>query len=182
LDFAGALGNDGKSKAGVLNKLKSRTVTGEQRSRLAGGKFHGRSFIPILGGTSTKDWDEVYASHTFHEITMYYPMRVVRERRYKLIWNIAHDLPYPFASDLWRAPTWQAQYKQGMSAPYGKKTVRSYIHRAEFELYDIVNDPHEGKNLADSPVHQKSLERLKAKLKAFQKNTNDPWIMKWRYE
>ncbi len=182
LDFAGALGNDGKSKAGVLNKLKSRTVTGEQRSRLAGGKFHGRSFIPILGGTSTKDWDEVYASHTFHEITMYYPMRVVRERRYKLIWNIAHDLPYPFASDLWRAPTWQAQYKQGMSAPYGKKTVRSYIHRAEFELYDIVNDPHEGKNLADSPVHQKSLERLKAKLKAFQKNTNDPWIMKWQYE
>ena len=53
-------------------------------------------------------WNELYASHTFHEITMYYPMRVVRGRQYKLIWNLAHPLPYPFASDLWEAPTWDA--------------------------------------------------------------------------
>ena len=44
------------------------------------------------------EWDEVFASHTFHEIQMYYPMRVVRERRYKLLWNIAHPLPFPFPS------------------------------------------------------------------------------------
>ena len=113
---------------------------------------------------------------------MYYPMRVVRERRYKLIWNIAHGLPYPFASDLWAAPTWQAQWKQGMSAPYGAKTVRNYIHRPAFELYDLKEDPHEGNNLADSSKHVELLARLKKKLKAFQTKTNDPWVMKWRYE
>jgi hypothetical protein len=32
---------------------------------------------------------------------MYYPMRVIETRKHKLILNIAHQLPYPFASDLW---------------------------------------------------------------------------------
>ena len=109
-------------------------------------------------------------------------MRVVRERRYKLIWNIAHGLPFPFASDLWAAPTWQAQWKQGMSAPYGAKTVRSYIYRPAFELYDLEKDPHEGNNLAAHSEHGELLARLKKKLKKFQEETNDPWVMKWRYE
>jgi N-sulfoglucosamine sulfohydrolase len=44
-------------------------------------QFHGRSFLPMLEQEDPEGWDEVYASHTFHEITMYYPMRVVRTRR-----------------------------------------------------------------------------------------------------
>ena len=147
-----------------------------------GVTFHGRSFLPVLEREKSEGWDEVYASHTFHEITMYYPMRVVRERRYKLIWNIAHPLPYPFASDLWEAPTWQDVYRQGPGALYGKRTVRAYIHRPEFELYDLENDPHEVRNLADDPEFAAELSRLKGKLKAFQKRTEDPWILKWEYE
>ena len=47
--------------------------------------FHGRSFAGIVDRESPSDWrDEVFASHTFHEITNYYPMRVVRTRRYKV--------------------------------------------------------------------------------------------------
>ena len=69
-----------------------------------------------------------------------------------------------------------------MSAPYGKKTVGGYIHRDKFELYDLETDPHEGTNLAGSPQHQETLDRLKTKLKAFQQKTRDPWAMKWRYE
>lgn len=182
LDFAGGLGKDGKAKPQVLKNLSGEDIPGGQKSRQPKGVFHGRSFLPILGQAKSGGWDEVYASHTFHEITMYYPMRVVRERKYKLIWNIAHNLPYPFASDLWVAPTWQAQYKKGMSAPYGKKTVRSYIHRPKFELYDIQADPHEGNNLAESPKHLETLARLKSKLKTFQQKTGDPWKMKWQYE
>ena len=33
--------------------------------------------------------------------------------KYKLIWNIAYPLPYPFASDLWAASSWQAQWAKG---------------------------------------------------------------------
>ena len=144
--------------------------------------IQGRSFLPVITDRVADGWDEVYASHTFHEITMYYPMRVVRQRRYKLIWNMAHALPYPFASDLWAAPTWQAQYKQGMEAMYGQRTVGAYIHRPEFELYDLERDPHEVHNLADDPAHAEILAQLQTKLKQFQQRTKDPWILKWEYE
>lgn len=144
-------------------------------------QMQGRSFKSVLGVEHPKGWDETYASHTFHEITMYYPMRVVRGRRYKLIWNIAHGLDYPFASDLWAASTWQATIKSGRRY-YGKRSVDAYIHRPKFELYDLETDPHEINNLADDPKHAEILAEYKAKLKAFQKRTKDPWILKWEYE
>ena len=143
--------------------------------------FQGRSFKSVLEQEHPAGWDVTYASHTFHEITMYYPMRVVRQRRYKLIWNIAHGLDYPFASDLWAASTWQATIKAGRKY-YGKRTVDAYLHRPKFELYDLQNDPDEVNNLADDPKYEKVLEELKTELKAFQKRTNDPWILKWEYE
>ena len=143
--------------------------------------FHGRSFLQVLQEENPKGWDEIYASHTFHEITMYYPMRVVRTRRYKLIWNIAHKLDYPFASDLWASSTWQAVLKSGDKV-YGKRSIEAYIHRPRFEFYDLENDPYEINNLADDPKHAKVFEELKGKLKVFQKRTKDPWILKWKYE
>ena len=145
-------------------------------------KFHGRSILPTLKSAPEKNWQTVYASHTFHEITMYYPMRVVRTDRYKLIWNIAHPLPYPFASDLWAAPTWQDVYKQGPNALYGKRTVQQFIQRPEFELYDLKNGTTETRNLAESPEHQELLKNLKSKMRKFQIRTGDPWKLKWEYE
>ncbi|QDU91473.1 Arylsulfatase [Pirellulimonas nuda] len=190
LDFAGALTEEGAATPKV-----ARPLAGELRARPAGqrsphlkpGRFHGRSFLPIIeakteAGLDPPGWDEVFASHTFHEITMYYPMRVVHEDRLKLIWNIAYPLPYPFASDLWAAPTWQAQFRQGMDAPYGPRSVGQYIHRPQFELFDTQADPYEAKNLAEDPSYKPELDRLKQKLKAFQQETDDPWIMKWDYE
>ncbi|MEZ6138025.1 MAG: sulfatase [Pirellulaceae bacterium] len=144
--------------------------------------FHGRSWARIIGAANPSGWDEVFASHTFHEIQMYYPMKVIRGRRYKLIWNVAYQLPYPFASDLWAAPTWKERYALGPETMYGKRTVGQYIQRAKFELFDLQEDPDETKNLAELPEHAELLENLKAKLKTYQSKTKDPWIMKWDYE
>lgn len=143
--------------------------------------FHGVSHHPERIGR-LPDHRTTYASHTFHEITMYYPMRSVRSSRYKLIWNIAHPLPFPFATDLWESPTWQERLKEGLQAPYGPRTVGGYIQRPEFELYDLVADPAEGNNLAEIPEMQQELKKLISELQAFQKATGDPWILKWEHE
>ncbi len=143
--------------------------------------LQGRSFLGILEQEKPAGWDEVYASHTFHEITMYYPMRVVRTRTHKLIWNIAHPLPYPFASDLQASKTWQAVLARGL-AMFGPRPVNAYLQRPKFELYDLTTDPLESKNLAADPAYAKVLADLKARLKAFQARTGDPWILKWNYE
>ena len=144
--------------------------------------YHGRSWIPILSDTDITIHDVHFASHTFHEIQMYYPMRAIRDHDWKLIWNIAHPLPYPFASDLWVASSWQAQYRQSLNAPYGKKTVKEYIYRPRFELYHIAKDPEETVNLADDPNQATVLLRYKEKLKSMQRKFADPWITKWDYE
>ena len=144
-------------------------------------KLHGRSFMSVVDEPAAKGWDEVFASHTFHEITMYYPMRVLREGRHKLIWNIAWKLDYPFASDLWESPTWQSVIKSEQPL-YGKRTVDAYLHRAMFELYDLQSDPHEVVNLAAEPEHKELLARMQARMKTLQKQTQDPWILKWDYE
>ena len=144
--------------------------------------YHGKSWIPILGKSDAEHWDTIFASHTFHEIQMYYPMRVIRDKEYKLIWNIAHPLPYPFASDLWAASSFQAQFQQSLDAPYGQKSVGEYIHRPQFELFKIDEDPYEASNLAGDPAHREALASYQEKMKEFQKKMQDPWIMKWNYE
>ena len=144
--------------------------------------FHGRSILPTLGRSSTPGWDAITASHTFHEIQMYYPMRVYRDRHYKIIWNIAHQLPYPFASDLWNSPTWQAQHRQGPTTPFGNRTVETMMRHPKYELFDIKSDPEEKRNLADDPAHADTLATYLQKLKRFQRDTGDPWSIKWHYE
>ncbi|MBD3180824.1 sulfatase-like hydrolase/transferase [Candidatus Poribacteria bacterium] len=144
--------------------------------------FHGRSFKDIVDQESPEDWrDEVYAAHTFHEITNYYPMRVVRQKRYKFIWNIAHPLTYSSASDLWISATWQGVLKDRLEK-YGERSLQSYLHRSKFELYDLEKDPFEVNNLADKTEYAELVEEFCLKIKNFQKKTNDPWIHKWEYE
>ena len=144
-------------------------------------EFHGRSFLSILEEEHPKGWDEVYASHTFHEITMYYPMRVIETRKHKLILNVAHQLPYPFASDLWASSTWQSVHRKGESH-YGGRLVANYLQRPRYELYDKEQDPQEFKNVADDPAYARVLEELSAKLKDFQTKTSDPWVVKYEHE
>ncbi|MBI3945214.1 MAG: sulfatase [Armatimonadetes bacterium] len=143
--------------------------------------FHGRSFKDALGQENPEGWDEVYASHCFHEITMYYPMRVARTRKRKFIWNIAHPLPYPFASDLWAAPTWKAVERHGLKV-FGKRPVENYLQRPRYELYDLEADPYEVNNLAADPRHAGLVSQFEEKLKAFQQRTKDPWVVKWEHE
>ncbi len=186
LDFAGGLDPQTNGPTDWKDPNSFWRERGESPFENRGGNkfrsFHGKSWLPILSAPDTTHWETIFASHTFHEIQMYYPMRVVRDARYKLIWNIAHGLPYPFASDLWAASSWQAQYLKGPDAPYGTKTVDQYIHRPAFEFYDLQSDPHEAKNLATDPDYADLLREYQQKLKQQQTELDDPWVMKWDYE
>ena len=145
-------------------------------------KFHGRSFRGIIDQEHPEDWrDRAYAAHTFHEITNYYPMRVVRTHRYKFIWNIAWKLDYSFASDLWRAISWQGALRDGREF-FGARTMDAYVHRDRFELYDLEADPDEVINLAERPEHADLVKSFCDQLMQFQEDTNDPWLHKWEYE
>ncbi len=144
-------------------------------------KVFGRSLLPILTEEDPAGWDTVYGSHTFHEVTMYYPVRMIRTRQYKYILNLAHGLERPFASDLWGSPTWQAVLTQGRKQ-YGQRTVDAYIHTPREELYDLQADPGETRNLAGDADHGKLLADLRARLLQWQEKTDDSWLIKYKHE
>lgn len=136
----------------------------------------GRSLLPILGQSDPPGWDEIYASHTFHEITMYYPMRAVRTRRYKLIWNLNYQSPFPQADDLFHSPTWQGILRR-KDKMMGARPVGAFQRRPEYELYDLERDPAEIRNLAADPAHAKVVAELRAKLHKMMEKTRDPWVI-----
>jgi N-sulfoglucosamine sulfohydrolase len=143
--------------------------------------LHGRSLLPILEVPDPQAWDEIHQSHSFHEVTMYYPMRSIRTRKFHYILNLADPLPFPFASDLFDSPTWQEVLRR-KDTQYGSRTVDAYIHRPRHELYDLSADPQEVVNVANRPEYADVLHDLQAKVRDWQKKTNDPWLIKYEHE
>jgi N-sulfoglucosamine sulfohydrolase len=133
----------------------------------------GRSLLPVMEQEDAADRDVVYGSYVMHEITMYYPMRAIRTRTHKLIWNLAAPLPYPIAQDIFNSQSWQTILKV---RKMGGRTFEGYLHRPEFELYDLAKDPDELKNIADDPAQAAILADLKGRLTKFMRATNDPWL------
>lgn len=141
----------------------------------------GRSWLAVLDTDKAAGWDVVYGSHQFHEITMYYPMRMIRTRTHKYLLNLAHQLPYPSASDLYASPTWQGVLKRNDTL-LGQRNRQAYESRPREELYDLRDDPNELNNLANDPKSAEVLKDLRARLKTWQDLTRDPWIVKYTYE
>ncbi len=178
----------GQSKRGLVNNAMISWVdllpTFLEWSGAAGPDYplHGRSVLPILEQENPVGRDEVHFSHTFHEITNYYPMRGIRTRQYKYIRNLFPELEFPHASDLWASATWQSIIKAGENAMIGQRPVGAYLHRKGEELYDITNDPDEVNNLAGWPEHGGTLDELRRKVTGYRARTKDPWLTMDQYK
>jgi N-sulfoglucosamine sulfohydrolase len=133
--------------------------------------FHGKSFKGLFDGNVTRNYDTIFASHTFHAVQQYYPMRMIKTRKYKLIWNLVHGQTYP----LWGVDSFLELIHKHDLKKIGKRPVEDLIFRPAFELYDMEKDPNEINNLANHAEYQEVLERLKNELFRFQERTNDPW-------
>lgn len=136
-------------------------------------KLFGQSLLPQLAKKSDDARGRAFSSHIFHEIDMYYPMRSVRTPQYRLIWNLAHDLPVPSAADVGNSPSMKSIRQTGKM---GGRTIEAFFQRPEFELYDIHSDPNELKNLVEDPSQAKTLEQLKGELLKMMNETKDPWL------
>ncbi|KAK6171324.1 hypothetical protein SNE40_019538 [Patella caerulea] len=141
-------------------------------------KLTGKSLLPILSEEPTNGWDHVYASHDLHEVTMYYPMRVLRNRQFKLIHNLNYKMPFPIDQDFYLSPTFQdiltrTRHKENLN---WTKSLKTYYYRTQWELYDILNDPQELNNLAYNKQYLDVIKSLKIELNQWQNVTADPWI------
>jgi len=139
-------------------------------------EFQGLSIKDHVRDRKTIPRKAIYGSHTFHEVHMYYPMRMVRTDRYKLIQNFAHKFDFPFALDLEQSPTWKAFLKTDRDK-FAGRPVENFLKRPQFELYDLKEDPQELNNLAYNPDYTEIKDDLTIQIHSFMRETDDPWHM-----
>jgi N-sulfoglucosamine sulfohydrolase len=134
------------------------------------------SMIPILDAAHPEGWDETFYSHTFHEVTNYYPYRVLRGRRYKYVRNLYPELTTPLPSDLFASPTWQAVVEEGIEM-LGQRPRDRFLHQDPEALFDLETDPAEAVNRIDDPELASVAEEMRSKVKSFRMDTRDPWVL-----
>jgi N-sulfoglucosamine sulfohydrolase len=135
----------------------------------------GRSLLSVLEETNSVGFDRIFATHSFHEINQYYPMRSIRTRRYSYFLNLEPSLAVPVASDVQLSPSWKA-ITSTPGAKLGKRTLDAFTHRSSEELYDLSVDPDEVVNLAADSSHAAVLSDLRSQVKEWRAATHDPWL------
>ena len=134
--------------------------------------FEGTSFLPTLKNPATTTRQYVFAEDHWHDYEDH--GRAVATQRWKLIHNTYSDLPNTPSADAGRSPTWttiQRLKKENKLTPAQQRCLSN--PRAEFELYDLRNDPFELTNLVGNEKHKAILTELKAALKKQFKDSND---------
>jgi N-sulfoglucosamine sulfohydrolase len=132
--------------------------------------MEGTSFLPMLEQPEIPIREYIYAEdhwHDYEDLT-----RAVRSLRYKYIRNDYFDLPATPSADAGRSPTFQAMIRmndQGLLTP---EQQACFIQpRPKEELYDVLADPHELINLADSVSYKSILTEFRVALDDWSERT-----------
>ena len=87
----------------------------------------------------------------------------IRDQRYKLVYSPE------------RALNRLAESRYANSQLPLDQRVQSFLRPPEYELFDLQEDPHQWKNLAESPTHQAIRQRLRKAMLDFQRDIKDPF-------
>ncbi len=137
--------------------------------------FDGKSFLEILLGKSDHLWDYVFSQHTTVGITGYrqaYPIRAVRDLRYKYIRNLAPENTYEI-NGIHKDVLLESWKKDAEDDPRLAERIRWLYQRPAEELYDLQTDPFEMKNLAADSKYADIKARLSAQLDAWMAQQGD---------
>jgi len=140
-------------------------------------EIEGSSMLDLLLEPGPKHRDAVYGVQTTTGIIANlepYPIRSIRDQRYKLIWNIAHENRFTnLVTEENRDGFYFSWRGAGETDPAAKALYERYQHRPEFEFFDLEDDPHELMNLASDPAHRGRIEELHEQLQAWMEDQGD---------
>lgn len=154
--------------------------TGRQGAADGGRGFDGSSFFKILLGDAGVHRDVVFGIHTQHGTIngVPYPVRSVRDSRYKYIINPCHSSEYSNALTGAPNPThenvyWQEWLDAAGTDAQASFLVERYLHRPAEELYDLARDPWELDNRIDDPTKTEVRDRLARRLAGWMAQQGD---------
>lgn len=152
---------------------------------LAGGKapaepqeIDGKSLLPLLSGESSSHRQKVFASHTGDGTMNQSPMRMIRTRRYKYILNLAPEILYTTHMDKSRnhdggRQYWDTWVEKSYETEHAASVLWRYHNRPAEELYDVLADPDETRNLAADPHYKKILEEFRSQMTQWRRQQGD---------
>lgn len=141
----------------------------------AGAGFDGRSFLDVLVGKSTRHRDYVFAQDTAVGVTGNkhpFPKRAVRDSRYKFIRNLAPENEWWIAG-IHGGDVFKSWVRDSAQNPALAARIHGLSYRPAEELYDLLNDNLEERNIAADPDYASIKLRLSAELDAWMKQQGD---------
>jgi arylsulfatase A-like enzyme len=131
--------------------------------------------VPFLGEHAGAPKQYVFGARDRCDETVF-RFRTVRDVRFRYIRNFTPERPFlqPNEYKEKQYPVWnliKGLNKEGKLTPV--QAVLAAPTMDEEELFDLENDPHEIRNLAQSPEHTVTLKRLRGVLEKWIEDTND---------
>jgi N-sulfoglucosamine sulfohydrolase len=136
----------------------------------------GRSFLPLLAGEDQADRDGVVT--VYHETSgkRRYEMRCAQDAHFGYIYNGWSDGKTVYQAEPLGGLAFQAMKKAAASDAAVAARVKMVQYRVPEELYDLNNDPAALHNLIDDPNYRAHRETLRAKLRDWMREKQDPQL------
>jgi len=153
-----------KLKKGTAGGLISSIDIAPTFCELAGAEisetYQGKSFVPILENYSAETRDYIAAEHNWHDYQAY--ERAIRNRKYLYIRNAFPELNASPPADAVRSITYKEMIKMRKANNLSENQSDCFVApRPAEELYDVVNDPWQLHNLAESTEHADALDKMR---------------------
>ena len=126
-------------------------------------RVQGVSLVPLLDGKACTPHQEIFTELTYHDF--YDPRRAIRTETHKLIVNFSTAKAFMDPSQMWR--------------PSSDTTVppnNAATHHPYVELFDLVRDPWEQKDVAQRPEYAATRDQLLKRLYRQMVDTHDPLL------
>ena len=163
-----------KLKKGTSDALVSSIDIAPTFCELAGAgiseTYQGFSFVPILEDYNAQTRDFIASEHNWHDYKSH--ERAVRNRQYLYIRNAFPELNASPPADAVNSITYQEMITMYKAGELKENQMDCFIApRPVEELFDVVNDPYQLRNLAEKPAYANALDEMRKLL--------DEWILEF---
>ncbi len=143
----------------------------------------GKSLMPLITGKAKTHHEYIYAAYTNLGVNEgnRYPIRSIRNERYKLLINFNHQEPFSIRnitrpderSVICGYRVLQSWKEISESDSFAGERFNKFHIRPKFELYDLNNDPFELNNIADQEGYKKIQIELIEEMRKWLIDQND---------
>lgn len=134
--------------------------------------MYGSSISKILYNDTVRGRNYIFAERNWHDSDDY--IRCIRTEKYKYIYNAYYSLPFASSMDITTSESWYALKKAQRNGTLTKAQSQIFTcPRPMIEIYDLVNDPFELNNIADTREGVEATKKCPMLIKEWQKQTKD---------